>query len=155
MNKLKEMPLKKMLTFACVLWILFAGTFLFMKPAAEGNLGRESTAVLILGLLFWILFILGLITSIVPTVKFHKMCREADMKFGGRPGVLNFFSNKVAIVVDILMILSLIACFLLFLFNVQNQYLYFVDFFFLAFTIPWHCIWNGTMAKAIRVDSEL
>lgn len=146
--------LKIWLIITSTMWILFASTFLLMKPVVESQSSTGKASVLLLGLSFWILLALAVLSLIIAMVYYHKICRRKKLKLPGAPGVVKFFSNPFAIVIDLFLIITVTISILLFKFKPDNQYYYFVDLFLLTSTIPLHCISNGKMVRVSRLSKS-
>lgn len=146
--------LKMWLIIASIMWVLFASTFLLMKPAVEGQPSLGKSSVVLLGLSFWAFLALAVLSLIIAMVYYRKICRKKRIILPGAPGVVTFFSNPFAVVIDFLLIISVVVSILLIVFRPDNQYLYFVDLFLLALTVPFHCISNGKMVRVFRLGKN-
>lgn len=125
-----------------VFLLVFSISFLFM-PFSMSSDGAISLLMYLSGACFWI----GLIGTIVFAVLINKSRKSdkefqeshADMK---RIGIIHFFSNKSAIIVDILMIVSLTALIIVRLFR-GSIILSFILISIFVFTFGMHCMLNG------------
>lgn len=148
---MKQMKhLRMWLAWACLMWALFAATFLFMKPVVESQSASGRTATVLLGLAFWALLALAVLFTATAAGKYRAICRQKKITVSGLPGLLRFFRNPFAVVVDCLLLLAAIFGIGLLILRPENQYFYFADLFLLAMTVPLHAIANGKMVRISR-----
>lgn len=146
--------LKIWLIITSTLWVLFASTFLLMKPVVESQSTLGKSSVLFLGLAFWALLVLAAVSLIVATLYYRSICHKLQIELPGAPGLLKFFSNPFATVIDLFLIITVVVSVLLIMFKPDNQYFYFIDLFLLALTVPLHCISNGKMVRVSRIRKK-
>ena len=105
-------------------FVVFSITFLLMGPFTELNGKARSIGVFILGMVFWLTLILGLVFSF----RVNKLCREVQEPVGKKrtPAICRFFSNSAAAVADFGLIVGVAGIAVLALYPPEKQYFYFV-----------------------------
>lgn len=99
------------------------------------------------GMLFWVGLILGVVLQIVLELRrraffaSYKVKREKMQK--PRNGLLTFGSNQIAVIVDNLMIISLIATVLAFILTKGYGFACYLFIAITLFSFCLHCIFNG------------
>ena len=101
-----------------------------------------------IGIVFW----LGLAGGIVLSVLLSKQ-RKAAGADEGKIGIINFFSNKPAIVFDCLMIVSCIAS-IVFLVLQSQIFIGYISIALFFFSLEMHCVLNGKNYKYITSNVE-
>lgn len=129
-------------------FVIFSITFLLMGPFTELNGKARSICVFILGTVFWLTLILGLVFSF----KVNKLYRELQDPIGKKrlPGICRFFSNRAAIAADSGLIVGLAGIAVLAVYPPEKQYFYFVELFLIALSLSMHCLLNSNAFQAIQ-----
>ena len=132
---------------ACKKWFWLSAAAFFLSSATIpfmqfGSFQQENKkpAAYILAAVFWIGFILGF-AFLRPVSKQRRKDRSFRDK-GGIP-LLRFFSNKPAMVFDILMAVGLVCLLLTFIIRTLPGWLSFAGLFALMFSIEMHGLFNG------------
>lgn len=144
---------KKMKTAIYVsttMWAVLAGSFLLMKPAVENTSSFRSHLVMSLGIVFWFSLLLGIVFQVKASIHYHRICKKEKLRHRGLPGMFRFFSNPVAIVADVALIISLFAGWMLLKNPTEELYVYLIVLFLLTLSMSMHCIWNGKMVRMLR-----
>ena len=142
--------LKKAMYVSTVMWIVLASTFLLMKPIVESTSSKGRVLVAVLGLAFWCSLLMGIVFQAKAVNHYRKICKEEKVQYKGCPGVLRFFSNPIATVADIGMIVSLVIGAVLLRYPTDKLYFYFLEMFLLTLSTSMHCIWNGKMMRMLH-----
>lgn len=133
-----------------VCFCVFACTFLLMDPFTELVGTARNVSVFLLGAVFWLSLVLGLLLAIAAARASRDYLERAGFDTQRRRlGLLRFFSNKAAAVADVLLAVSVAAAVVMAIHAPQNQYLYFVELFLLALSVSMHCLLNGDTFAAI------
>lgn len=113
---------------------------IFTDYKAEGFAKVMSITV---SLMLWISLFVGYIFMIL----FYR--KSSDKKLKGKIGLISFFTNKFAVITDLLMILSVILMVVLSLLNVYTNVIYalLVSIFFISLNL--HCVFNGKIFNNI------
>lgn len=126
-------------------------SFIFMPLSSRSSNTEFRLPVIINGAVFWISFICGYLTLILA----NKQCKKINGSIStGKVGLFRFFSNKYAIVFDMLMIISFIALILMAIFGKSHYYIIFFILAILVLSINMHCIFNGRVVRTIIYKNE-
>lgn len=140
MNKLNSN--KTVLAIFCLsvgFMVLFAASFLMM-PVANGislNEGKNGVLYLV-GIIFWLSLLMSQILMITVSMK-----RKADEKHNQkkRIGLISFFSNKEAMIADILT--AVFAVIFVICVLTTDAYLIYVFLCLTVLSFEMHCVLNG------------
>lgn len=153
MNILKKY---QVLLYVSVICCIVSGVSLLAIPLVDLD-GTEAQRLF--AVLFAALFWLGLIVEIVLfVIADKKRCiveKSREMQ-GYRknkkalPGVLSYFSNREAVIADMMALISFIAVILMILLKVTNVWVFVIiaAIFFLSFNF--HCFFNGRNYKVLK-----
>ena len=102
------------------------------------------------GVLFWI----GLMGTIVISIKIERAKRSSSDFMKSCPdckqlGLIHFFQNKAAVIIDILLFVS-IVCFTVIKITNDNYFVQFVCISLFIFSFGMHCMLNGSSYKYIN-----
>lgn len=138
---------KKLMIAACVSFVLSSSAVLIAPFGDfEGSMFNVAVAYAI-GIIFWLFLIIGYV--IILRINFHRKAQK-KIKVSGRPGIISVFSNKPAMVFDIIFAVSVIM-FIIFKFVIQKYDL--VSLFLLAsslFSFHMHGVLNGVNHKYVN-----
>ena len=136
--------------FVLLVISLFFVSLSFMLIPVETDIlvGELSLMPFVSGIMFWAFLILAVVFLVVLSVKrksFYTTYKLKESEKHKRIGLMSFFKNKYAVVIDILMFVSF--CLLLMIFIVTDgkyydSYVAITIFLFLFFM---HCIFNGKL----------
>lgn len=140
--------LKANFTGGMISFVIFSLTFLLMGPFTELNGKARSICVFILGMVFWLTLIFGLVFSF----RVNKLCREVQEPVGKKkiPAICRFFSNRAAAVADFGLIVGVTGIAVLALYPPEKQYFYFVELFLIVLSLSMHCLLNSNAFQAIQ-----
>ena len=129
--------LRLYLAFLVVLSLSFV-----LMPVAVAREQSSRVFVVMVGATCWIGLIGTVCTAIRLNIYKRKNLKIERSKF---PGIINFFSNKYAIVIDMLMIISILVFLLSFI--IDLSWISFISFAFLVFSFGSHCVFNGGIGR--------
>ncbi|WP_346911245.1 hypothetical protein [Faecalicatena orotica] len=107
---------------------------------SEGNMNPLGYAA---GVLFW----LGILGGVISYIIFFRRTFR-------KPNVLKFFSNKPAVIADIVFIISLAATIFLVCTNSANQIAAVMFVFLLVLSLYSHFLLNGKIFTAILIENK-
>lgn len=131
---MKDSIIKRTELFSFISFFVSSLSFAFFDCIDYQGVGISLVLGYILPALFWIGIIIGVAFQIVISTKL-KITRK-------KHGVISFFKNKVAVVVDIIAILSLIISIFIIVLD-ANHKIAFIIFSIFIFSFEMHCITNG------------
>ena len=123
---------------------------IFIMPIIENN----EKAIIPVGLAFWFFAISGYILLIVANVEFKRISGNLRKNKRSLPGIISFFSNKIAMIADIAVIISMVAFVIICFTELRFKYIAFVVLFLLIFSLHMHCLFNGRIYKLIKNEKE-
>lgn len=148
-----------------VLFLAISSFSLILVPFSDydGSAFNVVTAI-IAGVLFWLFLILGYLVF-AGIAKHRKVYeKKATSSNKGRlsradnkkkPGIVCFFSNKFAMIADIVLIASFILTLVMVLFIPQTpQVIQIILISLLLFSLHMHCVLNGINFRYIRERSK-
>lgn len=142
----------KVLYFLSTMFLAIgSASFLFMPIARDLSSGTNKAPLLINGLMFWVPFILGYVFVFFANIQ-RKIIN--GVKVNGKPGMINFCSNKYATIFDFLLIISFVSLVVLFVLHQGESYITFVVLFLLVLSINMHAMFNGKIFKTILNKNE-
>lgn len=142
-----EKKLSALLIASIVCYCVMSLNFLIM-PVGNSVTDKSMRWLDILtGLIFW----LGLIFGSVLYVIFSRECKKwyknnkgnKDIYKEKKIGLISFFSNRMALVADICLIISILLFAVLMIFTDRTSYICFISIMLLVFSFTMHCILNG------------
>lgn len=126
---------------------LMSVSFLLMPLDIMLNLKNSSFINIVIGILFWITLIIGVIGQIVLSFLIKK---AAYIKQNKRFGIITFFSNKYAVIFDLVFIVALIGFIIAAIATKLLGYSCYVFLALVVFSFTMHCIFNGNSYKVIK-----
>ena len=123
---------------------------ILIMPVIESN----EKAIIPIGLVFWFFAISGYILLIVANVEFKRISGNLRKNKRSLPGIISFFSNKIAMIADIAVIISIVAFVIICITELRFKYIAFVVLFLLIFSLHMHCLFNGRIYKLIKNEKE-
>ena len=102
------------------------------------------------GAMFWITLAVSLLTTFVVSLFRKKYRKEKRIYKKTKPGITSFFSNPVAKVADIAMIVFAVI-FAVFAIFFSESYMLYVFFSLTIFSFFMHCVLNGENYKYINL----
>lgn len=142
---MKSNTIKKdifLLKFSVAFMFLFSITFLFMPFASDyfTNTGNR-VFLIIVGLLFWITLFVAYFSFFILNTRRKKYVKKNKITEKKLPGICSFFSNKKAIIVDILMMICIVI--FVILSNITTNFVIYIFLSMSVFTVQLHSIING------------
>lgn len=128
----------------------FMSAMILIMPVIESN----EKAIIPIGLAFWFFAISGYILLIVANVEFKRISGNLRKNKRSLPGIISFFSNKIAMIADIAVIISIVAFVIICITELRFKYIAFVTLFLLIFSLHMHCLFNGRIYKLIKNEKE-
>ena len=145
--------------FQCTVILLSAmpATFLLMPMANDLADRTGNWSIRIVGALFWVFAIAGYGMVIVANANRKKFLNKEfgrDIQKNFRPGILCFFSNKIAKLVDI-MLAILVVVFVITVFT-RLKYTYYIVIMLscLVWASNMHCLFNGRIYRITKYDHK-
>ena len=123
---------------------------ILIMPVIESN----EKAIIPIGLAFWFFAISGYILLIVANVEFKRISGNLRKNKRSLPGIISFFSNKIAMIADVAVIISIVAFVIICITELRFKYIAFVTLFLLIFSLHMHCLFNGRIYKLIKNEKE-
>lgn len=123
---------------------------ILIMPVIESN----EKAIIPVGLAFWFFAISGYILLIVANVEFKRISGNLRKNKRSLPGIISFFSNKIAMIADVAVIISIVAFVIICITELRFKYIAFVTLFLLIFSLHMHCLFNGRIYKLIKNEKE-
>lgn len=139
MQKIKR--IKQLLYISIICVFIYSGTIPLMPLASDMSNKTNKMSVIILGMIFWLSFINAYISLFLANRVRKSITTGKQVK--GRIGLFRFFSNRLGIVADILLLLSVVI-FIISLFTpMANHWIIYIFLFFIVLSLNLHCIFNG------------
>lgn len=127
--------------------LLFLSVFCFILSSLTSILILCLDQLIFCGALFWGGMVFGILFYVLACLSLRD--RSLIHSVSKRPGMFRFFSNRIAIVTDTLMIVSLGATILLGVRPGGNQSVEAVFLFLLILCFYLHCVVNGRLYSCI------
>lgn len=144
---------KYLFRLSVIALFLMSSTILLMPlPINMGENYRIMTVLL--GSFFWGTAIIGYVSIFLAArerkrlIK-NKIITEDKNDF---PGIRNFFSNQLAKVADVTMILSIIVFVIINFTDLIYEYIAYIIMFLLIFSLNMHCLLNGRIYKIANLN---
>lgn len=137
---------------AVICFTVSSMSFLFLPHAFENSLNRERNEYFIIGTVFWLFLVLGVLLLFHANTfrrEFAKTRLGGDYRMKSRIGILMFFVNIPGTVSDVIFIISLIAFIVILTVDVRSKIIY-VIFALLILSFEMHCIFNGRIYKSTK-----
>lgn len=150
--------IKKYFWLAVLFITIMSLTFLIMPVANYIASGWQQRFFLVfVGIVFWFSLIGGYTLLIIVKKKYKELIQKeiSKQKINNKiPCFLRFFSNKFAIIADIMLIVDVIAITILIICAITDGFLPYIALAILVFSINMHCLFNGNIFVVIRNDDE-
>ena len=143
---MKDKILTILFWLSVVLLTIMSLTFMFM-PMAVRMVVTTMMPIKVLGLTFWISAILGYLCVLFAVLRRRKLLHEYKVECQKRPGILTVFSNPIAKVMDVLLLISLVAYIIINFTSYNATDFAFVILSILVFSLNMHCLFNGRIYK--------
>lgn len=121
---------------------------LFIPLGSYGDTTAKKVLAVVIGIIFWLFLAAGVAMNFVIKARFGK-----DY-FEGRFGLISFFKNKYAIIMDILMIITLI--FSVYVISTKtSSYLGLIAISLFLFSFESHCVLNGKYFNFKTIEEDI
>lgn len=120
-------------------------TFMLMPLDIMLNIINSRLINIIIGIIFWLGLLIGTVSQLILSIKTKPMRKEGYRK----PGLLVFFSNRLATAFDLIMIISLIGLAVSLIATNMVGYSCYVFLSLTVLSFVMHCIFNGQSYKLI------
>lgn len=140
-----------LLIISVMSFLLFSISFLLMPI-------ENSLLMIVSGAMFWASLIVGIITQILLSVNIKKWKQQKRGKLKRhlkRSGLLSFFSNPLAKVFDITMVVGVIGLIISMIATQSSGYICYVFIAITVFSFSSHCIFNGKNYYYIKNADKL
>lgn len=140
-----------LLVISVLAFLLFSISFLLMPI-------ENSLMIIISGGLFWVSLITGIVSQILLSVNIRKWKQQKRGKLKRhlkRSGFLSFFSNPLAKLFDIVMIIGAIGLIISMIATKSSGYVCYVFIAITVFAFSSHCIFNGKNYYYIKNEDKL
>ncbi|MBR2100731.1 MAG: hypothetical protein IJ927_05390 [Eubacterium sp.] len=126
-------------------YFIMSVDFLLMPIGISNPVKNYRALDIITGLIFWIGLIAGITLFVLYSKKCKKLFEQSSLNTASkkRIGLISFFSNRAAMISDIVCILSLILFAVLMIFTKRTAYICYIVLAILVFSFVCHCILNG------------
>lgn len=135
------------LAVSIVSYLLMAVMFLLMPIDNMVPSLKDSRIIVIVGIGFWVFLILGIAAQVILSGRRKAWYRTQHINEKRssvrRVGLISFFSNKIAVVADIAMVISLIGLVASVIITKATGYTCYVFLAIFSFSFCLHCILNG------------
>lgn len=134
------------LLFATLTAYFIMSVDFMLMPIGISNPAKNSRAIdVITGLIFWLSLMAGTTLFVIYAKKCKRLFEQSSLNAGSqkRIGLISFFSNRAAMISDIVCIASLILFAVLMIFTKRTAYFCYVVLAILVFSFVSHCILNG------------
>ena len=128
-------------SFACV-----AFSFLLIPIEFEKEIRGIPLTSFIAGVVFWGALVLASLIQIILVICRNKFFKKHNLKRNKKlrnMGVFSFFKNKIAVVMDILFIMSIIGLALVFALTESQGYICYIFVAIFVFLLFMHSVFNG------------
>lgn len=139
--------------------LIIATVSLFFIPMVNINgIGVSRVFAYVIGALFWLSVIAEQIFFWRANLFRHKL--EMQMQKNGgkiikrRIGIISFFKNKEAVIVDIILFMSVIAVAIILILNIMSDWLIILCLAILFISFNLHCILNGINYMYIKSNKK-
>lgn len=141
---MKKRKIILLLRISVFLMSILSASFMFM-PLSSSLAEKYGTRIplIIVGSTFWCSFIVGYLLFAYVNIRMHKKRKDNTL-----PGIIRFFSNKLATIVDILMFMVIIAfiCGLIWM----KGFILYILLSLTVLLIQFHAIFNGKNYEFIQ-----
>lgn len=136
--------IRKWLYISVLSSFIYSGTILLMPLASDNSNSNNKVSIMIVGFVFWTFFILTYLSLFFAKkkAKNNKVKPESQ-----NIGLLKFFSNRLATIVDCVLIMSVIAFIISLFLPYSLSWLVYIILSILVLTLNLHSIFNGKIYR--------
>jgi len=138
---------------AFTLLTIFSMTFLLM-PLAQNQSENRRIMLIIVGIMFWVSFIGGMISLIIVKHMNAKANKKENIHNTGIRNRLGLFRNIPEAIANSLFISGLFVMIILIATNKINEYVTYIDISILFFSFTMHFLFEDTLYKRIINKKE-
>lgn len=135
-----------------VLALFLMSACILLMPLPN-RIGEENRIMIILlGGVFWVTAIIGYVSIFLAgrececLIKKEMITEEKSL-----PGIGKFFSNPLAKVADVTMIISIMLFVIINFTDLIYEYISYIILFFVIFSLNMHCLFNGRIYKMTKM----
>ncbi len=135
-----------------VLALFLMSACILLMPLPN-RIGEENRIMIILlGGVFWVTAIIGYLSIFLAgreckcLIKKEMITEEKSL-----PGIGKFFSNPLAKVADVTMIISIMLFVIINFTDLIYEYISYIILFFVIFSLNMHCLFNGRIYKMTKM----
>lgn len=120
-------------------------SFLLMPIDLMLNIINSRIINIIIGIVFWLGLLVGAVCQVILSIKMKPLRKESYNK----PGLLKFFSNRLAVVFDTFLIIGLIGLVVSLIVTNMVGYSCYIFLSLTVLSFVMHCIFNGKNYKLL------
>lgn len=149
---MKEVKKINQLFWISVLALFLMSICILLMPLPN-RIGEENRIMtVLLGGLFWGTAITGYLSIFLAERERKRLLKKKMMiTEKSLPGIRNFFSNSVAKVADVTMIISIMVFVIISFTNLIYEYVSYIILFLVIFSLNMHCLFNGRIYKMTKM----
>lgn len=125
-------------------------SFLLMPIDLMLNIINSRIINIIIGIVFWLGLLVGAVCQVILSIKMKPLRKESYNK----PGLLKFFSNRLAVVFDTFLIIGLIGLVVSLIVTNMVGYSCYIFLSLTVLSFVMHCIFNGKNYKLLTNVKE-
>lgn len=132
---------------------LMSVVIMFMPWASEQAITTNDNSVRIVGVLFWLLMLLGYGSFGIANAKRKRFWIKRfgrDIQKNYRPGILSFFANKIAEVFDIMMAIFFVVSLIVAFTRWRNTFFFIALLALLVWAVNMHSLFNGRVYRITK-----
>jgi hypothetical protein len=143
--------IKKLFYFMIVFMFLFSSVFLFMPMAAKESIAGNQNVFFALGIMFWFGFLSSYIILFI--INSNRRKNTTTKKGIKHIGFFKINSNIIALIFDVIFLISFISVIIMLLFS-YNGYILYIAVFLFVFSLHMHSIFNGQNFEYIFLNKN-
>lgn len=125
-------------------------SFLLMPIDLMLNIINSRIINIIIGIVFWLGLLVGAVCQVILSIKMKPLRKESYNK----PGLLKFFSNRLAVIFDTFLIIGLIGLVVSLIVTNMVGYSCYIFLSLTVLSFVMHCIFNGKNYKLLTNVKE-
>lgn len=149
---MKEVKKINQLFWISVLALFLMSACILLMPLPDRIDEDSRIMTIVLGSLFWGTAIIGYVSIfLAERERKHLMKKKMIITEKSLPGIRNFFSNSVAKVADVTMMISIIVFVIISFTDLIYEYVSYIILFLVIFSLNMHCLFNGRIYKMTKM----
>lgn len=132
---------------------LMSIVIMFMPWASEQAIITNDNSVRIVGVMFWLLMLLGYGSFGIANAKRKRFWIKRfgrDIQKNYRPGILSFFANKIAEVFDIMMAIFFVVSLIVAFTRWRNTFFFIALLALFVWAVNMHSLFNGRVYRITK-----